>query len=82
MPPSWQRRGAAGRHAQLDSTALAIAAATTRMLMSVATPCAAALIGLSPREERMLNEVPHRGSPMPPSPPRVRAVAQRRSGVH
>jgi hypothetical protein len=25
---------------------------------------------------------PHRGSPMPPSPPRVRAVAQRRSGVH
>jgi cyanate lyase len=30
---------------------------------------AAALFGLSPGEERMLNEVPHRGSPMPPSDP-------------
>src|ERR1044071_1528901 len=30
---------------------------------------AAALFGLSPSEERMLNEVPHRGSPMPPSDP-------------
>ena len=30
---------------------------------------AAALFGLSPAEERMLNEVPHRGMPMPPSDP-------------
>jgi cyanate lyase len=30
---------------------------------------AAALFGLSPAEERMLNEVPHRGAPMPPSDP-------------
>jgi len=30
---------------------------------------AAALFGLSPGEERMLNEVPHRGTPMPPSDP-------------
>ena len=30
---------------------------------------AAALFGLSPSEERMLNEVPHRGTPMPPSDP-------------
>jgi cyanate lyase len=30
---------------------------------------AAALFGLSPAEERMLNEVPVRGTPMPPSDP-------------
>ena len=30
---------------------------------------AAALFGLSPAEERMLNEVPTRGTPMPPSDP-------------
>ncbi|VFU07058.1 Cyanate hydratase [Methylocella tundrae] len=30
---------------------------------------AAALFGLSELEERMLNEVPHRGSPMPPTDP-------------
>jgi len=30
---------------------------------------AAALFGLSPNEERMLNEVPHRGTPMPPTDP-------------
>ena len=30
---------------------------------------AAALFGLSPSEERMLNEVPHRGSSMPPTDP-------------
>jgi cyanate lyase len=30
---------------------------------------AAALFGLSPSEERMLNEVPHRGTPMPPTDP-------------
>jgi cyanate lyase len=30
---------------------------------------AAALFGLSPVEERMLNEVPHRGTPMPPTDP-------------
>jgi cyanate lyase len=30
---------------------------------------AADLFGLSPAEERMLNEVPHRGSPMPPTDP-------------
>ncbi|HEY6175248.1 MAG TPA: cyanase [Kofleriaceae bacterium] len=30
---------------------------------------AAALFGLSPAEERMLNEVPHRGTAMPPSDP-------------
>src|SRR5262249_25095853 len=30
---------------------------------------AAALFGLSPGEEKMLNEVPHRGSPMPPTDP-------------
>jgi cyanate lyase len=30
---------------------------------------AAVLFGLSPAEERMLNEVPHRGMPMPPSDP-------------
>jgi cyanate lyase len=30
---------------------------------------AAALFGLSPAEERMLNEVPHRGMAMPPSDP-------------
>ncbi len=32
---------------------------------------AAALFGLSPVEERMLNEVPHRGSPMPPTDPLI-----------
>jgi cyanate lyase len=30
---------------------------------------AAALFGLTPAEERMLNEVPYRGSPMPPTDP-------------
>jgi cyanate lyase len=30
---------------------------------------AAALFGLSPAEEQMLNEVPHRGTAMPPSDP-------------
>lgn len=30
---------------------------------------AAALSGLSPAEERMLNEVPHRGTAMPPTDP-------------
>ena len=30
---------------------------------------AAVLFGLSPAEERMLNEVPHRGTPMPPTDP-------------
>jgi cyanate lyase len=30
---------------------------------------AAALFGLSAAEERMLNEVPHRGTPMPPADP-------------
>jgi cyanate lyase len=30
---------------------------------------AAALFGLSPAEERMLNEVPHRGTAMPPTDP-------------
>jgi cyanate lyase len=30
---------------------------------------AAVLFGLSAEEERMLNEVPHRGSPMPPTDP-------------
>jgi len=30
---------------------------------------AAALFGLSPNEERMLNEVPHRGTSMPPTDP-------------
>jgi cyanate lyase len=30
---------------------------------------AAALFGLSPAEERMLNEVPHRGTSMPPTDP-------------
>ena len=30
---------------------------------------AAVLFGLSPAEERMLNEVPHRGTAMPPSDP-------------
>jgi cyanate lyase len=30
---------------------------------------AAVLFGLSPVEERMLNEVPHRGTPMPPTDP-------------
>jgi cyanate lyase len=32
---------------------------------------AAALFGLSPAEERMLNEVPHRGTPMPPTDPLI-----------
>jgi len=32
---------------------------------------AAALFGLSPAEERMLNEVPYRGTPMPPTDPLV-----------
>jgi cyanate lyase len=32
---------------------------------------AAALFGLSATEERMLNEVPHRGVPMPPSDPLI-----------
>ncbi len=32
---------------------------------------AAALFGLSPAEESMLNEVPHRGSPMPPTDPLI-----------
>ncbi len=32
---------------------------------------AAALFGLSPGEERMLNEVPHRGTPMPPTDPLI-----------
>jgi len=32
---------------------------------------AAALFGLSEVEERMLNEVPHRGTPMPPTDPLI-----------
>jgi cyanate lyase len=32
---------------------------------------AAVLFGLSPMEERMLNEVPHRGTPMPPTDPLI-----------
>ena len=32
---------------------------------------AAALFGLSPAEERMLNEVPYRGTPMPPTDPLI-----------
>jgi cyanate lyase len=32
---------------------------------------AAALFGLSPTEERVLNEVPHRGTPMPPTDPLI-----------
>ena len=32
---------------------------------------AAALFGLSPAEERILNEVPHRGTPMPPTDPLI-----------
>src|SRR6476469_4737026 len=32
---------------------------------------AALLFGLSPAEERMLNEVPHRGTPMPPTDPLI-----------
>jgi cyanate lyase len=32
---------------------------------------AAALFGLSPNEERLLNEVPHRGTPMPPTDPLI-----------
>src|SRR6201996_3434856 len=32
---------------------------------------AAALFGLSAAEERMLNEVPHRGTPMPPTDPLI-----------
>ena len=32
---------------------------------------AASLFGLSPTEERMLNEVPYRGTPMPPTDPLV-----------
>ncbi len=32
---------------------------------------AAALFGLSEIEERMLNEVPHRGTPMPPTDPLI-----------
>ncbi len=32
---------------------------------------AAALFGLSPTEERMLNEVPYRGTPMPPTDPLI-----------
>jgi cyanate lyase len=32
---------------------------------------AAALFGLSPTEERMLNEVPMRGTPMPPTDPLI-----------
>jgi cyanate lyase len=32
---------------------------------------AAALFGLSPAEERMLNEVPHRGTSMPPTDPLI-----------
>ena len=32
---------------------------------------AAALFGLSPTEERMLNEVPHRGTSMPPTDPLI-----------
>jgi cyanate lyase len=32
---------------------------------------AAALFGLSPAEERMLNVVPHRGTPMPPTDPLI-----------
>jgi cyanate lyase len=32
---------------------------------------AAVLFGLSPVEERMLNEVPHRGTPMPPTDPLI-----------
>jgi cyanate lyase len=32
---------------------------------------AAALFGLSPTEEKMLNEVPYRGTPMPPTDPLV-----------
>jgi cyanate lyase len=32
---------------------------------------AAKLFGLSEAEERMLNEVPHRGSPMPPTDPLI-----------
>jgi cyanate lyase len=32
---------------------------------------AAALFGLSAVEERMLNEVPHRGTPMPPTDPLI-----------
>jgi cyanate lyase len=32
---------------------------------------AAALFGLSEAEERMLNEVPHRGTPMPPTDPLI-----------
>ena len=32
---------------------------------------AASLFGLSPTEERMLNEVPYRGAPMPPTDPLI-----------
>jgi len=32
---------------------------------------AAVFFGLSPVEERMLNEVPHRGTPMPPTDPLI-----------
>ena len=32
---------------------------------------AAALFGLTPAEERMLNEVPYRGTPMPPTDPLI-----------
>ena len=32
---------------------------------------AAGLFGLSPVDERMLNEVPHRGTPMPPTDPLI-----------
>ena len=32
---------------------------------------AAALFGLSPNEEKMLNEVPYRGTPMPPTDPLI-----------
>jgi cyanate lyase len=42
--------------------------------MKLVTPLAdkaAALFGLSPSEVRMLNEVPHRGTPMPPTDPLI-----------
>jgi cyanate lyase len=42
--------------------------------MKLVTPLAAkaaALFGLSPSEERMLNEVPHRGTAMPPTDPLI-----------
>src|SRR6516165_5236685 len=58
------------RREQLTETILVVGALLGQMkLVKPLAKKAAALFGLSEEEERMLNEVPTRGTPMPPTDP-------------